>query len=43
MHVNYAETVLPMNDGLPKFRDFPSDFGGSGEMIAEYELVERVP
>lgn len=43
VHVNYAETVLPMNDGLPKFRDFPSDFGGSGEMIAEYELVERVP
>jgi hypothetical protein len=35
VHVNYAETVLPMQDGLPKFRDFPTDFGGSGEMIAE--------
>jgi hypothetical protein len=35
VHVNYAETVLPMTDGLPKFRDFPAEFGGSGEMIAE--------
>jgi hypothetical protein len=35
VHVNYAETVLPMKDGLPKFRDFPADFGGSGEMVEE--------
>lgn len=35
VHVNYAETVLPMKDGLPKLRDFPSEFGGSGEAIAE--------
>ncbi len=35
VHVNYAETVLPMKDGLPKFRDFPTDFGGSGELVAE--------
>jgi hypothetical protein len=35
VHVNYQETVLPMRDGLPKFKDFPSDFGGSGEMIRE--------
>src|SRR6201985_3893161 len=35
VHVNYAETVLPMKDGLPKLRDFPADFGGSGEAIAE--------
>jgi hypothetical protein len=34
VHVNYAETVLPMCDGLPKLRDFPSEFGGSGEMVA---------
>ena len=31
MHVNYAETVLPMRDGLTKLRDFPKEFGGSGE------------
>ncbi|MDQ0469487.1 GFA family protein [Labrys wisconsinensis] len=35
VHVNYAETVLPMRDGLPKLKDFPTEFGGSGEMIAE--------
>ncbi len=35
LHVNYSETVLPMRDGLPKFRDFPSEFGGSGERIPE--------
>lgn len=35
LHVNYAETVLPMKDGLPKLKDFPSELGGSGEMLAE--------
>lgn len=35
VHVNYAETVLPIRDGLPKLRDFPAEFGGSGEAIAE--------
>ena len=35
VHVNYAETVLPMRDGLPKLKDFPAEFGGSGEMVTE--------
>lgn len=35
VHVNYAETVLPMRDGLPKFKDFPAAIGGSGEQVAE--------
>jgi hypothetical protein len=35
VHVNYAETVLPMQDGLPKMRDLPSDMGGSGESVPE--------
>jgi hypothetical protein len=35
VHVNYAETVLPIRDGLPKLKDFPVEFGGSGEAIAE--------
>ena len=35
VHVNYAETVLPMNDGLPKLKDFPKEFGGSGEVVPE--------
>ncbi len=35
LHVNYSETVLPMKDGIPKFRDFPKEVGGSGETMAE--------
>ena len=35
VHVNYAETVLPMKDGLPKLRDFPSELGGSGQSVPE--------
>jgi hypothetical protein len=35
VHVNYADTVLRMKDGLPKLRDFPEGLGGSGEAIAE--------
>ena len=35
VHVNYQETVLPIKDGLPKFKDFPADFGGSGETVKE--------
>ena len=35
VHVNYAETVLPMRDGLPKLKDFPAELGGSGESVPE--------
>ena len=35
VHVNYGETVLRTNDGLPKMKDFPAELGGSGEVIAE--------
>lgn len=35
LHVNYAEAVLPMRDGLPKLKDFPADLGGSGETVPE--------
>lgn len=35
LHVNYGEKVLAMRDGLPKFRDFPKDFGGSDETLPE--------
>ena len=34
-HLNYASTRHPMRDGLPKFRDFPKEIGGSGEIMAE--------
>lgn len=35
VHVNYAETVLPIKDGLPKLRDMPEEIGGSGESVPE--------
>lgn len=35
VHVNYAETVLPMKDGLPKLKDFPAELGGSGAVVPE--------
>jgi hypothetical protein len=35
VHLNYAETVLPTRDGLPKLKDFPAEVGGSGETMAE--------
>ncbi len=34
-HVNYAETMLHMRDGVPKLKDFPAELGGSGALIAE--------
>ncbi|WP_334127782.1 GFA family protein [Sneathiella sp.] len=34
-HVNYAEAVLKVRDGLPKLKDFPAEAGGSGELMAE--------
>jgi hypothetical protein len=35
VHVNYQETKLPMKDGLPKFKDFPKEMGGSDETLAD--------
>jgi hypothetical protein len=35
LHVNYENTVLPMKDGLPKQRDFPTEMGGSGKLLDE--------
>ena len=35
LHVNYAERVLPIKDGLPKLKDFPAEMGGSGVVLPE--------
>ena len=35
VHVNYAEAVLPIRDGLPKMKDLPKEMGGSGETLPE--------
>lgn len=34
-HVNYGEKVLAVRDGLPKFKDFPEELGGSGVTLPE--------
>lgn len=41
IHINYAETIVPVHDGKPKFKDTPSDLGGSGEMIDEATYAVR--
>lgn len=35
LHVHYQETVLRVRDGLPKMKDLPKEFGGSGEAVVE--------
>ncbi len=35
LHINYGEKVLAIPDGLPKFKDFPAPFGGSGDTLPE--------
>jgi hypothetical protein len=35
LHVHYGEKVMAMRDGLPKFKDFPKEFGGSGDTFPE--------
>jgi hypothetical protein len=35
VHVNYQESVLRIHDGKPKFKDTPSEMGGSGIAVAE--------
>jgi hypothetical protein len=35
VHVHYQETVLPVRDGKPKFKDIPAEMGGSGTLLPE--------
>lgn len=35
VHVAYAEKVLAVRDGLPKYKDVPAEMGGSGETLTE--------
>lgn len=35
LHVHYQEAVLRVRDGLPKMKDLPNDFGGSGQVLPE--------
>jgi hypothetical protein len=35
VHIHYGEKVLSIPDGLPKFKDVPAEFGGSGDKLPE--------
>lgn len=35
MHIFYGEKSMSVPDGLPKFKDMPAEFGGSGEMLPD--------
>jgi hypothetical protein len=35
VHLHYGERVLPVQDGLPKLKDFSAEIGGSGEHMPE--------
>jgi hypothetical protein len=35
LHVHYGETVLRIQDGLPKQKDLPKEMGGSGTQLPE--------
>ena len=35
VHVHYQETVLRIQDGLPKLKDVPAELGGSGTQLDE--------
>lgn len=35
MHIFYGEKTMAVPDGLPKFKDMPAEFGGSGELLSD--------
>lgn len=35
LHVFYGEKTVAIKDGLPKFKDMPAEFGGSGDTLPE--------
>ena len=41
MHVHYGERIIAVTDDLPKYRDLPEDFGGSGELVVDDAVPDR--
>lgn len=35
LHVFYGESVLPIKDGVAKWKDVPKEMGGSGELLPD--------
>jgi len=42
IHVNYPSAIMPIKDGLPKFKDYPEPFGGTHELVDE-NLSPKTP
>ncbi len=40
LHVHSGESVLPIKNGLPKFKDLPTAFGRSGEVVPEGRIAK---
>ena len=40
IHVYYESKTVSVNDGLPKFKDLPAEFNGSGETIPEWKNLK---
>ena len=38
IHVNYESKTVSVKDVLPKFKDLPEEFNGSGEILPEWIL-----
>ena len=36
IHVNYESKTVSVKDGLPKFKELPKEFNGSGEILPEW-------
>ena len=35
IHVHYGNKTVTVKDGLPKYKDLPEEYNGSGEIIPE--------
>jgi hypothetical protein len=35
VHIHYDSKMVSVKDGLPKFKDLPAEFGGSGAMLPD--------
>ena len=35
IHINYESKMVSVKDGLPKLKDIPEDFGGSGKLLPD--------
>ena len=41
IHVYYESKTVSVKDGLPKFKDLPAEFNGSGATIQEWKHLDK--